>query len=88
MKKFNNMNDIKLKKIIEKLALEKLSHISDILEYKFSLNNTCEVNKPEYGILIEDEGTLFGHTYNIDELIETNVNIEACILRREFFMSF
>lgn len=88
MKRINGMNDVKLKKVKEKLASEKLGHISDILEYKFSLNNICKVNKSEYSILIEDNGSLFGHTYNINDLIDTNVNIEACVLRRKFYMSF
>lgn len=83
MKKNNEINDMKLKK---DLACEKLSHISDLLKYKFSLNTTNIILKREYSIYIEDEGICFEQKYSIDEIIACNVDIEARKLRRGFCM--
>jgi len=81
-------NDIKLNNIKERLACEKLSHISHILEYKYSLHTECEINQKEYGIWIEHEGVPFNHVYDINELVEIDVDIETRILRRAFFLGF
>lgn len=54
MKKVNVMNNEREKKLKERLAFEKLSHISDILEYKFGVQNTPAINGKEYDVFIED----------------------------------
>jgi hypothetical protein len=86
MKKNNAINDKKQIKLKEEVAFEKISHISDLLEYKFALNATYEINKKEYSIYIEDEEIFFVNNYKFDELISCDVDEEAHKLRRGFCM--
>ncbi|HEY8890186.1 MAG TPA: hypothetical protein VIM70_08000 [Clostridium sp.] len=86
MKKVNVMNKEREEKLKEKLACEKLSHISDILEYKFGIQNTPVTNKNEYNIFIEDEDEriCFQHTYTMEEILQSHVDSEAYRLRKDF----
>ncbi|MBZ9689373.1 hypothetical protein G9F72_024045 [Clostridium estertheticum] len=86
MNRVNKISDIIQKKLKEELVREKISHISDVLEYKYSLHCECEISKEEYVITIEDEGISINQAYDIDELIELDVNLEIRILRRAFCM--
>ncbi|NNU78154.1 hypothetical protein [Clostridium estertheticum] len=86
MKKVNVMNKEREEKLNEKLACEKLNHISDILEYKFGIQNTPGINKKEYDIFIEDvdEEIYFQHTYSMEEMVECHVELQAFRLRKDF----
>ncbi|WPC42810.1 hypothetical protein [Clostridium sp. JS66] len=84
MKKINEINE--RRKLKEDLACEKLKHISSVLKHKYSINNTYEINKNEYVILIAEEDVFIRHAYNLTRLIELDVDIETRIIRRAFCM--
>jgi hypothetical protein len=84
MKKVNELNEVR--KLKQDLAYEKIAHISDILNYKFSVKNTYEIDKNKCAILIEDEGISVRQSYSIEEIIKNNIEIETRILRRAFCM--
>ncbi|WP_160691661.1 hypothetical protein [Clostridium sp. C2-6-12] len=84
MKRITELNErIKLK---EDLACEKLKHISSLLKYQYSINNTYEINKNEYSIIIEEEEVFVNHTYDIDKLLKIDVDMETRIIRGAFCM--
>lgn len=84
MKKITELNE--RRKLKEDLACEKLKHISNVLNYKYSLNNTYKINKNEYSIIIDEEEVFANHTYDIDKLIKIDVDMETQIIRRAFCM--
>lgn len=84
MKKVNEINE--RRKLREDLALEKLKHISNVLNYKYSLNNKYKINKNEYSITIEEEEVFVNHTYDIDKLLKIDVDMETQTIRRAFCM--
>lgn len=86
MNRVNKISDIKQRQLKEKLAFEKISRVSNVLEYKYSLHSQCEISKEEYGISIEDEGISIQQVYNVDELMEIDADLEIRILRRVFCM--
>lgn len=84
MKKITELNE--RRKLKEDLACEKLKHISSVLKYKYSINNTYEINKNEYSIIIKEEEVFVNHTYAIDNLLKIDVDMETQIIRRAFCM--
>lgn len=84
MKKITELNE--RRKLKEDLACEKLKHISSVLKYKYSINNTYEINRNEYCIIIDEEEVFVNHTYDIDKLLKIDVEMETRIIRGAFCM--
>lgn len=92
MERLNIKNEININELLNNLAIEKLSNISNLLNYKYGINVVFAKHKEteEFAILFECEccGELdLLRIYTIEELKLNDAEAEVYELRNEYVLS-